>query len=269
MRHHPAESPQPLSLAEQLAEKECEAHQNWVALLGTRQSLSETRADMRKAATREQHLRNRLRRLRGRHLEQRAVMRSLSGNAERIAAAELRAVEALALARPDIPIPSKVRNVRHAVGFARDHMIALSIPEEVASGAVASLDTSGRRKARGRSVIDALAALHFYATDRYRGGDFKHWCIHGGDGRVSLSANAVAMQESDSVRRDQRMWRARLFPVDPVLDATGARTMFAHVRLDNGPAAPRLYFLDDTRGKTGKIHVGYIGPHLPTASDPT
>ena len=28
-----------------------------------------------------------------------------------------------------------------------------------------------------------------------------------------------------------------------------------------GPLIPRLYFHDDTKGATGKIHVGFIGPH--------
>ena len=42
--------------------------------------------------------------------------------------------------------------------------------------------------------------------------------------------------------------------------------MQAHLKLSNGSLAPRLYFYDDTGkdGNTGKVHVGYIGPHLPT-----
>ena len=46
------------------------------------------------------------------------------------------------------------------------------------------------------------------------------------------------------------------------------RTMLAHIRISQGESSPRLHFLDDTRDKTGKIHIGYIGPHLPTARDP-
>ena len=44
--------------------------------------------------------------------------------------------------------------------------------------------------------------------------------------------------------------------------------MLAHIRISQGESSPRLHFLDDTRDKTGKIHIGYIGPHLPTARDP-
>jgi hypothetical protein len=39
--------------------------------------------------------------------------------------------------------------------------------------------------------------------------------------------------------------------------------MPAHLKIAEGGGmlAPRLYFHDDTRGPTGKVHVGYIGPH--------
>lgn len=41
--------------------------------------------------------------------------------------------------------------------------------------------------------------------------------------------------------------------------------MGPHVRIGQGSGglAPRLHFYDDTCGPTGKVHVGYIGPHLP------
>jgi hypothetical protein len=39
--------------------------------------------------------------------------------------------------------------------------------------------------------------------------------------------------------------------------------MWAHVKIDNRDPAPRLHFHDDTRG-SGKVYVGYIGPHLPS-----
>ena len=84
-----------------------------------------------------------------------------------------------------------------------------------------------------------------------------------------LSGNAVAMTESQRVLLDPRMVQDRRFPADLTLAPSGSRVMVAHIRLDNGPTAPRLYFCDDTRDATGKVHVGYIGPHLPTAHNPT
>jgi hypothetical protein len=41
--------------------------------------------------------------------------------------------------------------------------------------------------------------------------------------------------------------------------------MEAHLKIAGGLLGPRLYFYDDTSGLTGKVHVGYIGAHLPTA----
>ena len=41
--------------------------------------------------------------------------------------------------------------------------------------------------------------------------------------------------------------------------------MEAHIKLSNSDSlAPRIHFFDDTDGKSGKILVGYFGPHLDT-----
>lgn len=54
--------------------------------------------------------------------------------------------------------------------------------------------------------------------------------------------------------------RTRMFHVEEL----GEVFMGAHIRIGTGkPPAPRMYFYDDAPGKTGRIHVGYIGPHLP------
>lgn len=61
-------------------------------------------------------------------------------------------------------------------------------------------------------------------------------------------------------RRGGDWRRTRLFEVPGL----GEMFMGAHVRIGQGGiGAPRLHFFDDTCGPTEKIHVGYIGPHLP------
>jgi hypothetical protein len=61
-------------------------------------------------------------------------------------------------------------------------------------------------------------------------------------------------------RRGGDWRRTRLFEVPGL----GEMFMGAHVRIgQGGTGAPRLHFYDDTCGTTAKIHVGYIGPHLP------
>ena len=38
--------------------------------------------------------------------------------------------------------------------------------------------------------------------------------------------------------------------------------MECHIKIGDGSdAAPRLYFADDTRGASKKIHVGFYGPN--------
>ena len=54
----------------------------------------------------------------------------------------------------------------------------------------------------------------------------------------------------------------RVFPVPAAVHPSGQAVMTAHFRLAQlGMTSPRLYYLDDTGG-SGKIYVGYIGPHL-------
>jgi hypothetical protein len=39
--------------------------------------------------------------------------------------------------------------------------------------------------------------------------------------------------------------------------------MEEHIRIEQGGSpSPRIHYYDDTRGVTGKIHVGWFGDHL-------
>ena len=114
----------------------------------------------------------------------------------------------------------------------------------------------------------ALYTLQAYAQDNSPDrGSPQQWCYKGGRG-AAVSANMIAMTESLSVRRTLAFLDARRFAVDQRLVSSGRTVMLAHIKLGNGQHAARLYFRDDTRGGTGRVHVGYIGPHLPTARDP-
>lgn len=71
------------------------------------------------------------------------------------------------------------------------------------------------------------------------------------------------MTESDSVMNSSRLRDARLFPADEKVDEAKRIHMFAHLKIAEGGGnlAPRVYFHDDTNGRTGKMHVGFVGPH--------
>lgn len=71
-------------------------------------------------------------------------------------------------------------------------------------------------------------------------------------------ASEVLLERGGS---DLRVRRTRLFTVPELGEEV---FMGAHVRIGGGrPPAPRMHFYDDTAGPTGKVIVGYVGPHLP------
>ncbi|MDN5896335.1 MAG: hypothetical protein L0H93_20235, partial [Nocardioides sp.] len=94
-------------------------------------------------------------------------------------------------------------------------------------------------------------------------GGFWQWCESGRPGTWPATVKKLSMTESDSVVNSSRHYDARLFPVDETLDSNGRVHMVAHLKIAEGGGnlAPRVYFLDDTGGATGKIHVGFVGPH--------
>lgn len=71
-----------------------------------------------------------------------------------------------------------------------------------------------------------------------------------------------AQGETRSVRETEKYNKERHLPVPHEVDLSGYAYMYAHYRLSKttGKAA-RLHYLDDM-AQTGKIYIGYIGPHL-------
>lgn len=88
-----------------------------------------------------------------------------------------------------------------------------------------------------------------------------------GHTQVQISPSRIALSESATVTGSTRLAQQRRFAVPQTVEATGAATMFAHIRLGRRPPAPRLHFLDRTdRPDDGKIYLGYLGPHLRTST---
>jgi hypothetical protein len=76
------------------------------------------------------------------------------------------------------------------------------------------------------------------------------------------------MSESDTVRN--AYLDTRRFKIDPRVRGEDRIVMEAHCKISEGGGQqiPRLYFHDDTKGATGKVHIGFFGPHkyVPNAS---
>jgi hypothetical protein len=63
---------------------------------------------------------------------------------------------------------------------------------------------------------------------------------------------------------DPELRAKRVFDVPVEVDVTGLKLMVAHAKIQirGDDRIPRVYFFDDTKGETGKVHIGFIGPHF-------
>ncbi|WP_420624905.1 hypothetical protein [Candidatus Poriferisodalis sp.] len=158
----------------------------------------------------------------------------------------------------------QVTSVRQALKLARANLLKVEIPPE-AEARVVELDNAIEARSWARSVFDGLLALEAYAHSGVGFGDFREWCKSSKHPRAwYANSKKLAMRESEEVMRRSELSRLRDMPVSLRVRNSGRITMEAHLKLSNGSLAPRLYFYDDTGSNTGKVHVGYIGPHLPT-----
>ncbi|MGY1792796.1 hypothetical protein ACI796_02280 [Geodermatophilus sp. SYSU D00525] len=163
-----------------------------------------------------------------------------------------------------LEIPHSVVEV---LQLARERLAHVEIgPTDAAA---AELDTHPGAELFAIKVWNALSALDDYTAAVRRGehsGNFVSWCQAPPASRAAVSANAVALVESESVDNNPTLRDKRVFPVPERVAQGGRVYMPAHIRIvRRGTPAPRLHFHDDSRGASGVVHVGYVGQHLPTA----
>ena len=137
----------------------------------------------------------------------------------------------------------------------------------IADGALVELDeleTAPAAAAVIPKILKAVVALDAYACDpRARlHQNFAYWCRNSGH-RKAWYANQVVISEGAKVASDWRFLSDRFRRVAPALDASGRLAMQSHIRISTGHSghSPRLYFYDDAAGKTGRVHIGFIGGH--------
>ncbi|MGA4858468.1 hypothetical protein ACPCAB_17680 [Streptomyces koyangensis] len=112
---------------------------------------------------------------------------------------------------------------------------------------------------------DGLLALNHFAqssADGAASGDFLSWCKSDASSAFPFPAAKVAMRESDTVARKAKLRTERMLPVPEAVSPDGRVFMQAHLKIGGGNTiAPRLHFYDDCP-RSGKVYVGYLGPHL-------
>jgi hypothetical protein len=166
------------------------------------------------------------------------------------------------------PLPESADAPSDAVRLAREHLTMIAIPDR-ASEHVGELDGFPESGVWGSQCWWALRALHLYAIAAKDYSGFWNWCETSGDAFAwRATPKKLAMSESDYVMN--ALSDTRRFEVDARVSSSCTIIMEAHIKISEGggPNIPRIYFHDDTKGATRKVHVGFIGPHkyVPNAS---
>lgn len=154
------------------------------------------------------------------------------------------------------------RSIEEAVECAREFLEGVSIPFGVEHD-LKEMDSNSMGRVWAQGVWQGLRALSVYAEEGFDG-DFRQWCASGHHMYSwSASQKKLAMRESESTESSQKFRDQRTFPIAREVIGAGKEVMVAHLKISAGgsPLIPRIYFYDDTRGPTGLVHVGYIGPH--------
>jgi len=169
------------------------------------------------------------------------------------------------ISEADAGIPAEVLSISEAVEQARLHLKGITIPDGAYDERdLEELDQTPTATAWGNTTWRGLRALNSYARESAAvEGGFREWCAQGGPDAWPTSPKKFSAVESDYVRGNEFCWKHRLLPVSIAVDPSGRIYMESHLKIaeGGGEQAPRVYFMDDTGGPTGKIHVGFIGPH--------
>ena len=174
------------------------------------------------------------------------------------------AVSSKSGAADDSACPETVESFAELIAAARAHLEHIELPES-AERELDALDAAQEVKVWAQDAWDGLRALDEYARNaaEFPGG-FWEWCEHGeAEHRWPATQKKLAMKESRTVMEASALRRKREFDVSTEVKDTGRMPMFAHLKIvgQGGENIPRVYFHDDAKGATGKVHIGFIGPH--------
>lgn len=126
------------------------------------------------------------------------------------------------------------------------------------------LDTHALGREWAEKTRLALLSLDGYAQNRGEPGNYSRfdWWCNANSNAMPFIWPSTRFAETETGETKTRFGSTRDFPVSTELDESGIKRMYVHLKISNEwPLAPRLYFCDDSRGVTGKVHVGFIGPH--------
>ncbi|AXH96005.1 hypothetical protein [Ornithinimicrobium avium] len=162
-------------------------------------------------------------------------------------------------------IPDEVQDTSEAVMAAQMYLTDRVVVHDDAARDLDGIDTCPQAYAWGNKAWRGFRAFAAYAESRASGfrGGFWEWCREGGPFAWPANSKHLSMTESESVRNNEKLSRFRVLPVSSEVSLGGTLTMLSHLKIaeGGGDLAPRIYFYDDTGGHTGRVHVGFVGPH--------
>ncbi len=144
-----------------------------------------------------------------------------------------------------------------------DELVDLGVVITADHDTVRGLDLVDSAGTACRTAWDSLVALSDYVRAQSTGdcnGNVHQYLLNTPNGYRGMPPKKHSWTETASTMN--QFGDARELPVPTDVDPSGYTTMRAHFKLARiGMTSPRLYYLDDFAG-TGKVYVGYIGPHL-------
>ena len=162
-------------------------------------------------------------------------------------------------------VPDEVQDTSEAVMAAQMYLTDRVVVHDDAPRDLDGIDTCPQAYSWGNKAWRGFRALAAYAEARASGfrGSFWQWCREGGPFAWPANSKHLSMTESETVQNNEKLSRCRVLPVSTDVDSGGTVTMLSHLKIaeGGGDLAPRIYFYDDTGGSTGKVHVGFVGPH--------
>lgn len=162
-------------------------------------------------------------------------------------------------------LPGNAESPSEAALLAQEYLADfLSFPDEACKD-LDDIDAAVEARAWGETSWRGFRALHAYGqalVDTDDPGSFWTWCANSGSPYAwPASPKKLAMVESDSVKKSDKLSAKRIFPVDKDIDPSGETLMESHLKIAEGGGmlAPRIYFLSSR--EQGKVYIGYFGPH--------
>lgn len=164
----------------------------------------------------------------------------------------------------EVQLPDQVSTLSEAAAFCQQHLPLVSLPDDAIRD-LDELDAAPEATAWARTSWRGFRALAAYASEAAETkGGFWEWCQHSSHADTwPATPKKLSMTESDTVLNNAAQRAARRLPIDASVDPSGEIEMLAHLKIAEGGGSniPRIYFYDDTKGRTGKVHVGFFGPH--------